>query len=332
MENQQQESQFFPVYLQTILVDSLRSFDIYITVKGRMVLYHAKGDRFNAEVKDNLLRNKIDTLYLPKSDLDAYNRYLEENLEVILKNPALSTEAKAEVAHTSISNTARVFFDNPRSQTIARYKSTVNATMDFIMKDAHAIPNLIRLTSHDFTTYIHSVNVGIFAIGLAKALLATDSSHDMRELSLGFFLHDIGKCSTPLNVLNKPGPLDEEEWKVMRRHPFDGYRLLEQMNSLTKESRVIVMEHHERHDGTGYPRRLKGDQIHIYSKICCIADVFDALTSVRPYKESKTPFQALQIMKDQMRSDFDPVFFERFVLLFSEGKYSKSYQKPAPKK
>jgi len=327
MEAQQKEPEFFPVYLQTILVDSLRAFDIYIPLKGKMVLYHAGGERFNAQVKDNLLRNKIDILYLPKTDLEAYNRYLEENLEAILKNPALSPSAKAEVAHASMSNTARVFFENPRSQTITRYKSTVNATMNFVMKDGSAIPNLIRLTSHDFTTYIHSVNVGIFATGLAKALLATDSSHDMRELAVGFFLHDIGKCATPLNVLNKPGPLDDEEWNVMRRHPFEGFQLLEKLNAATKESRVIVMEHHERHDGKGYPRRLKGDQIHIYSKICCIADVFDALTSVRPYKESKTPFQALQIMKDQMRSEFDPVFFERFVLLFSEGPYSKAYKK-----
>ncbi len=96
----------------------------------------------------------------------------------------------------SISNAARTLFETPQMQTIVRYKSAINATMDFIMKEGGAVSNLIRLTSHDFTTYIHSVNVGIFAIGLAKALLATDPSHNMNELASGFFLHDIGKCST----------------------------------------------------------------------------------------------------------------------------------------
>ncbi len=90
MSTQQQEEQFFPVYLQTILVDSLRAFDIYIPIKGKMILYHAGGERFNADVKDNLLRNKIDILYLPKTDQDAYNRYIEENLAAILRNSALS--------------------------------------------------------------------------------------------------------------------------------------------------------------------------------------------------------------------------------------------------
>jgi len=329
MTSHSQDTRYFQVSLQTILVNSIRSFDIYLPIKGKMNLYHAGGESFTAEVKENLLQNKIETLFLSKSDRDAYNTYVEENLEEILKNPDLSAAAKAEVAHSSISNIAKTLFENPRSQTIIRYKTAIKATMDFIMKENSAVTNLIRLTSHDFTTYIHSVNVGIFAIGLAKTLLSHDSSHNMYELASGFFLHDIGKCSTPVNVLNKPGPLDEDEWKIMRRHPFEGYRLLEQLNALTKESRVIVMEHHERHDGKGYPRRLKGDQIHIYSKICCIADVFDALTSVRPYKEPNTPFQALQIMKEQMRSEFDPIFFERFVLLFGQGRYSQAYQKPS---
>jgi HD-GYP domain-containing protein (c-di-GMP phosphodiesterase class II) len=83
------------------------------------------------------------------------------------------------------------------------------------------------------------------------------------------------------------------------------------------------MEHHERHNGSGYPRGLRGAQIHTYSKICLIADVFDALTAERPYKASKTPFQALQIMKTEMVDEFDPGFFARFVLMFGDRKKSR---------
>lgn len=320
----QAEDQYFPIHLQTILVDSIRTFDIYIRVKGKMLLYHSGSDRFTPKVRDNLLANRIEVLYILKSGRAAYNRYIEENLSPILNNQLLSIGEKSSIAHSSITSIAQTLFNNPRAQTIVRYKSAISSVMDFILREKGAINNLIRLTSHDFTTYIHSVNVGIFAIGLAQALLAEDPSHNMHELASGFFLHDIGKCATPLTVLTKPGPLSEEEWIIMRRHPFEGYKLLEKLNELTKESRVIVMEHHERHDGRGYPRKLRGDRIHIYSKICCIADVFDALTSVRPYKARKTPFQALQIMKDEMRSEFDPHFFERFVLLFGEGKYKKT--------
>lgn len=317
------EMGYLPIHLHTLLLDSVRSFDIYIRIKERMVLYHAGGDRFTADVRSQLIANGIEVLYISMGDRDAYDRYVEENLGIILTSPLLDTRQRAEIAHRSISNIARSLFENPRSQTIQRYKSAIGATMDFVMEEDEAVGTLIRLTSHDFTTYIHSVNVGIFAIGLAKALLGDDPAHNMQELASGFFLHDIGKCATPLEVLNKPGPLNEEEWKIMRRHPFEGYRLLKELDALTEEAKYIVMEHHERHDGSGYPRRLSGNQIHPYSKICLIADVFDALTATRPYKDSKTPFVALSIMKEEMRSEFDPDFFARFVLMFAEGKQQK---------
>jgi HD-GYP domain-containing protein (c-di-GMP phosphodiesterase class II) len=323
---QSADSLYFPVQLQTILVNSIRTFDVHIWVQGNMVLYNSKGDRFTMDVRNNLLANRITTLHILKSDRHHYLRYIEENLGEILKNPVLSIGEKTEIAHTSISLIAQSLFDNPRAQTILRYRTAISSTVDLIMKEEGAIKNLIRLTSHDFTTYIHSVNVGIFAIGLAKAILADDPSHNMNELACGFFLHDIGKCAIPLSVLNKPGPLTVEEWVIMRSHPAEGFALLEQMNALTKETRVIVMEHHERNDGSGYPRGLKGNQIHVYSKICCIADVFDALTAVRPYKQSKSPFQALHVMQDEMRKEFDPYLFEQFVLLFAEGK-----TRPAPR-
>ncbi len=317
------QSEYLPIHLQTLLVDSVRTFDIYLRLKGRMVLYHSGGDQFTVEVRSQLMANGIDVLYIGSGDRGAYNRYVEENLDSILSNPLLAPRERAEIAHRSITNIARTLFENPRSQTIQRYKSAIGATMDFVMREDEAVGTLIRLTEHDFTTYIHSVNVGIFAIGLAKALLGDDPTHNMHELASGFFLHDIGKCAIPLEVLNKPGPLNESEWNIMRRHPWEGYRILKEMDALTEEAKYIVMEHHERHDGNGYPRHLKGDQIHPYSKICCIADVFDALTSVRPYKDSKTPFLALNIMKEQMRNEFDPDFFARFVLMFAEGKQPK---------
>jgi HD-GYP domain-containing protein (c-di-GMP phosphodiesterase class II) len=325
---QNPERDFFPIHLQMILMDSIRSFDIFIRIRDRMVLYHSGGDRFTADVRNQLIANGIQVLYIRKTDRKEYDRYIEDNLESILSNPAINQHERAEIAHRSITTIAQSLFENPRAQTIVRYKAAIGTTVDFVMNEETAVGTLIRLTSHDFVTYIHSVNVGIFAIGLAKALLRDDPSHNMRELASGFFLHDIGKCAIPLEVLNKPGPLTDAEWEIMRRHPAEGYKLLEQFGALTDEAKYIVMEHHERHDGSGYPRGIKGDQIHIYSKICCIADVFDALTSERPYKESKTPFHALTIMKSQMWQEFDPDFFTRFVLMFAEQRPPKTAQLP----
>jgi HD-GYP domain-containing protein (c-di-GMP phosphodiesterase class II) len=314
------EEMYFPIQLSYLLIDSIRSFDVFIKVKGKMVLYHSGSDRFTSEVRDNLLENNITVLYIKKTDREVYNRYLEENLVTILQESKIGVAEKAEIAHESVNSIAKSLFEAPRAQTITRYKSIISTTMDFIMKEEDAITNLIKLTSHDFATYIHSVNVGIFAIGLAKELLKSHKGHNMKELAAGFFLHDIGKCAIPLTVLNKRGPLTTYEWEIMRKHPYEGYKLLEKYNSLTDEAKYIVMEHHERHDGRGYPRKLQGGQIHLYSKICCIADVFDALTSRRPYKKPHTSFHALQIMKNEMYDEFDPDFFSKFVFLFSNVK------------
>jgi HD-GYP domain-containing protein (c-di-GMP phosphodiesterase class II) len=95
-----------------------------------------------------------------------------------------------------------------------------------------------------------------------------------------------------------------------------GFRLLHDTKQITEESRLIVLQHHERHNGTGYPKKLRGDDIHIYGRICSVADVFDALVSKRPYKTQKTPFDALRIMKEEMLDHFHKDVFQTFVLLF----------------
>ena len=138
----------------------------------------------------------------------------------------------------------------------------------------------------------------------------------MRELGAGFFLHDLGKVHVESSIINKPARLTKGEMFKIHTHPYQGYLLLKETNQLTEDCQIIVMQHHEREDGTGYPRRLIGDEIHLYGRICCIADVFDALTAERSYKPKLTPFEALKIMKEEMINHFHKEIFMEFVLLF----------------
>ncbi len=173
------------------------------------------------------------------------------------------------------------------------------------------------ITDHDYYTYTHSVNVGLLAILLSKNVFTDTSDHDMEELGAAFFLHDLGKCNIPAYLINKPGKLNEKEWEMMKKHPSYGYRILAEAKQLTDECAVIVMQHHERYSGDGYPKRLHEEQIHIYARICCIADVYDALTSTRPYKKKLPTFEALRVMKDEMIGHFHRDLFEKFVILFT---------------
>jgi HD-GYP domain-containing protein (c-di-GMP phosphodiesterase class II) len=138
----------------------------------------------------------------------------------------------------------------------------------------------------------------------------------MQALGAGFFLHDLGKVRISQAIIMKPGKLTTNEMKEMRRHPSLGYKLLQETNQLTEESKTIVLQHHERIDGTGYPRRLRGENIHIYGRMCSIADVYDALTSDRPYRQKLSPFTALKIMQEEMSHHFQKDLFEKFILLF----------------
>ncbi len=129
-------------------------------------------------------------------------------------------------------------------------------------------------------------------------------------------MHDIGKIGTPEEILLKPGKLNKPEWELMRQHPVIGSQILADSSSvLLQTGEIIAISHHEKWDGTGYPFGLKKDTIPLFGRICSIADVFDALTSIRPYKEAFSNEKALNLMKHGVGKHFDPELFA----LFSEN-------------
>lgn len=228
----------------------------------------------------------------------------------------LPPEQKAQAVYHHTRDMMQRMLDAPGPANIRAGKEAIRSVTDLILTDDQTARSLLRITAHDFYTYTHSVNVGITSLMLAKALFKNSDGHDLHELGAGFFLHDLGKVMVDPAIINKPARLDETEMRRMRIHPYQGYKLLRDADALSEECRVIVMEHHELMDGGGYPKRIKGDQIHIYGRICCIADVFDALTAERSYKKAMTPFDALTLMRDKMPNHFDRPLFGAFVDLF----------------
>jgi HD-GYP domain-containing protein (c-di-GMP phosphodiesterase class II) len=253
----------------------------------------------------------------PEQKLESLSKTIvpDELIEAIhdAKLPPLE-KAKAVQAHsfTLINN----LLENPTAENIRDAKKGIAEVVDLILTDDKTSLYLLSITSHDFYTYTHSVNVGFLAVALSKALFRKSAAHDMHELGAGFFLHDLGKVQIDIAIINKPGKLTEEEMNAMKQHPNMGYQVLRETNQLTPECTRIVLQHHERFDGKGYPLGLKGDDIHIYGKMCSIADVFDALTSDRPYRKRLEPFHALRLMKEEMIDHFHKDLFEQFVLLF----------------
>ena len=233
-----------------------------------------------------------------------------------LSDSRMASDLKAKAVYQHSKTMMDRLLESPSAENIATSKQAIASITDLVLTDDDTANNLLRITSHDFYTYTHSVNVGITALLLSKALFRHSDGHDLHELGAGFFLHDLGKVMVDPDIINKPGKLTDQEMAHVRIHPYQGFKILKDANALSDECKCIVMQHHEFNDGTGYPRRLKGDEIHRYARICCIADVFDALTAERSYKKAMKPFDALKLMQQQMSEHFDKKLFSEFVLLF----------------
>jgi HD-GYP domain-containing protein (c-di-GMP phosphodiesterase class II) len=244
------------------------------------------------------------------------DKLIPEELRNALADSRMPKQRKAEVVYLSSLKMMQRLFEDPKVENIRAVKEEISRVVDVIISDDATARHMLTITTHDFYTYTHSVNVGVLGVMLSNLLFAESDGHDMHELGAGYFLHDLGKVRVDPAIINKPGILTEDEMKKMRSHPYQSYKILSEAGQLTEECRIIAMQHHEREDGNGYPRRLQGDQIHIYGRISSIADVYDALTAERSYKPSLKPFEALRIMKEDMINHFHPQLFEKFVMLF----------------
>jgi HD-GYP domain-containing protein (c-di-GMP phosphodiesterase class II) len=234
-----------------------------------------------------------------------------------IRDEKLPSEKKARAVKQHSAVMIKNLLDHPTAENIREAKKGISEVVDLILADDETSRYMLSITSHDYYTYTHSVNVGVLAVSLSKVLFDQSKTHNLHELGAGFFLHDLGKVHVDIGIINKPGRLTDEEMGQMKKHPSAGYKIMSDTGQLTDECGKIVLQHHERYDGTGYPRGLRGQDIHIYGRICSIADVFDALTTERPYRKKMEPFQALKLMKEEMINHFHRELFEQFVLLFS---------------
>ncbi|WP_425059025.1 hypothetical protein SCACP_36750 [Sporomusa carbonis] len=164
------------------------------------------------------------------------------------------------------------------------------------MADVVHIIDMVKIKSEH--TYRHCVNVGIISAIIGNWL--DYSGNEIRNLILAGLLHDIGKAIIPLEILNKPSKLNDEEMLTMRRHSTLSYNFLSDFNSISWSIKVGALQHHERLDGSGYPVGLEDEDIHEFAKIIAIADTYDAITSDRVYRPRKAPTEALKIIQDEI--------------------------------
>lgn len=179
-----------------------------------------------------------------------------------------------------------------------------------VMRNPSALISLARLKTADDYTYMHSVAVCALMVSLAHQLKLDE--RQTREAGFAGLLHDIGKMAMPMEVLNKPGSLSDAEFKIMQSHPQRGHDILKGGSQASEASLDVCLHHHEKMDGSGYPFKLSGDKISLFARMGAVCDVYDAITSTRPYKNAWDPAGSIQRMA-QWQGHFDPVVFQNFV-------------------
>ena len=186
----------------------------------------------------------------------------------------------------------------------------VQEISDSVFRNPGALVSLARLKTQDDYSYMHSVAVCALMVALGQEL-----GHDeafCREAGMAGLLHDLGKAAMPLEVLNKPGKLTDEEFRIMRSHPERGHEMLVEGKGVSAGALDVCLHHHEKMDGSGYPHKLPGEQISLLARMGAVCDVYDAITSNRPYKKGWDPAESIARMAS-WSGHFDPSIFKAFV-------------------
>lgn len=265
--------------------------------KGQTLL--CSGVELSSPILQRLDRMGIRTIYV-QDELTADIKY-EERIPRELKTKAIQS---IESTFKKIQEDSTI----PNSLVMEKSSKDLMDVIRSIQEELERSNDLMSIISdvfaYDDYIFTHSFNVTVYTLALGKQLGL--SKKDLEVLGLGALLHDIGKMNVPKKILLKPGKLTNQEFEYIKKHPVDGFNILRNVYTMNLLVAHCAYQHHERLNGSGYPRGIRGDEIHLFGKIIAVADVFDAVTSDRVYRDAKLPSEALEILFAGAGTLYDP--------------------------
>ncbi len=325
MPSEKKRQEVFSVSYDLLLQDKKTPYDLFINSssksdKARFVRVFPKGDVLTTKfIKE--FKSKYKYIYILESQRSDY-------LKSLIDSDSVPDIKKAKVIKdTAIHYLNDVFSDEKEfttellEETIEGCKESVEGMIKVIEeKSIGQIQDLIaNLSYHDFYTFDHSVNVAMYCIGTLKALRPDVPKKMIQLIGIGGLLHDLGKVNIPTSIINSPDKLSDDEFNKIKEHPQTGSDIIHDNPCGHAHFGVdlevvarIMLEHHENFNGTGYPSKLSGKDIHLFARITAIADFFDAITTQRSYHKALSTEDAIGIMKNSMGKKIDPNLFKVF--------------------
>ncbi len=299
--------------LKKLLANVPVDFPVYMANKeGGVSRLLAKGQPFDVDAQGKVFKQGYPKLMIQKDHWALFKAYLQKNTPPLILDETDSVEKKAHKLHTHATDAMENLIDDPKcSWSYNRAKGVVDHLVDLIHTDNGAIKALTETSVAEYHLPVHSFDVAVFAIGFGLHLgLERD---DLLRLGYAGIFHDIGKSCVEKQVIEKNGLLDTDEFESIKKHAKYSSFILRSHTEMDKKVLDAVKHHHECFDGTGYPDRLVGDEIPLFAQILSIADVYDAVTSKKPYRDAFTSFETLALMTKDMASHFDKRLLLEFI-------------------
>lgn len=257
----------------------------------------AKNTSFKKYYKKQLEARGIDRIYIADK--------LSEGIEI---KDVISE--KTRIKTINIVKDTLAIFKATQQIDVSQLETSVIQIVEDILSNKEILYDMVDIKTKDDYTYGHSVNVAVLCVMLGRKV-GGDKSY-LKKLALGGLLHDFGKILVPDEILNKPDKLTEEEFDIIKQHPFQGYQIFKDNPLLTPISKVMILMHHEKINGDGYPLGMTKNQIHEGARICSVCDVFDAMTSKRAYRNEYTIVNTLNEMERMTKNHLDEDLFKTF--------------------
>jgi HD-GYP domain-containing protein (c-di-GMP phosphodiesterase class II) len=312
---------FVPVQLRTLRTTRADAADLFVQyeLQGQPMLYSRAGTRPNEDQFTELEEAGVESLYVRNDDFFAFSSDLMESLASLLQQESLPNTEKFAALQLAVAveiEQALRLVDGSKFNSVAE---KIGHDLVELLGDADVLPReLFQIARHDFNTFTHVTNVASYSVILAQRLGITDGD-ELRRIASAAVLHDVGKRFIPARILTKPGRLDPEEREIIETHPLRGYEELCQRPELEFGQLMMVYQHHERVDGTGYPVQVTSHEIHPWAKLLAVVDVFDAMTARRPYRRPSTPESVLEYQRQHAGTHFDREVVECWISAMSKA-------------